>query len=661
MFRFKRRADTLAFTIAWWALFVAAELVASRDLFIVQTDRPPEKDNYAIPFPDIGICTKGLYAFEAKGFKHVSNQGVPLQYKSFPRNESDIALDVCQSIFDTLHVFYYPANNTVNIREMQYIFKYEFRVRDESTTVQPQDDNIDMFFIPANDSSTIRQTGKLEYPRQLDSLTSMFTTSRHTYNEITIQPALTKILRPGLMGLFGLYQEKEKTSFTWTLLSLKDNSTGSTITLKPPITLTERRQILVTSIQSAFAATGGAFTLVSILFMLIMGRPRYNPFGLFQSSFQRLRTHKKLKTDYAVLMSDRGKEATPTIWDMIAHRRSRQSSTLSQQEQKRLQRQKLRESRVLSTSTVNSEVPFLTARHGGEERLERGELDQQEVARTIELISPERDAANYGDQLHPLVHRPSHNSSPSSFDKETARSSIMTQSPQDLRDMESMLLIQRERIAELEIQQELTEQKLDDLIGVLREYYVDMMMFEPVEEDSIRTTIQQSIRRGAGTIKKSFGIRQLEQDQKDEESVGNRRYQQQQNRSSSWRQSFHQHPLQGSKDQDESSVSLTAAFSNQAMAESTPNSNPFYPRTSPDPRMPSWDAPMYRAVPNQAQQSQQLVDSSAPHFTFPTAQSPQHSAPHQQPPPPSLNSPNAFMTRTERAHPLQVIDAESFP
>ncbi|KAF9157557.1 hypothetical protein DFQ26_008602, partial [Actinomortierella ambigua] len=106
---------------------------------MVQTDRTPEQVNYAIPYPDIGICTKGLYAEPVAGSVHISNQNVPLQYKKFTKNLNDSAMDVCQNIFDTFHMFYYPEDNTVDIRDRQYIFQYEFRVVDDAAIVQPQD------------------------------------------------------------------------------------------------------------------------------------------------------------------------------------------------------------------------------------------------------------------------------------------------------------------------------------------------------------------------------------------------------------------------------------------------------------------------------------------------------------------------------------------
>ncbi|KAF9975323.1 hypothetical protein BGZ73_001086 [Actinomortierella ambigua] len=603
-------------------------------------------------------------------------------------------MDVCQDIFDTLHVFYYPADNTVDIQEKQYIFQYEFRVVDEAAGVQPQDVNIDMFFIPANDSSTIRKTGKIEYPRHLDSMTSMFTTSRNTYNEITIQPAQTKILRPGFMGLFGLFQDKSVVSFTWSMLSLKDNSTGSTITIKPPISLTERRQILVTSAQSAFAAAGGAFTLVSILFMVLMGRPRYNPFGLFQSSFQRLRTHRKLKDDYAILMTEPGKPATPTIWDMVARRRSRHDQDeafLQHGQKRRFQSQTRRESQGFSAVSSgyhsnnskghqrDSETPFLTSmRSGGDDRYGHRALEQADSDHAMELISPESAttpplsataaaASGYsgGNSLDGhLLPRPSSNASGVSLDKETLRGSIQSQTPRDIRDMETILLIQRDRIAELEAQQEQTEQKLDDLIGVLREYYVDMMMFEPYDGDSIKTTIQRSFTRGAGPIKRSFGIGEQESQQQQQHQQ--QQQQQQHQRSHPWRRpSLHSTPKSHALDDtDESRIGLTAASAapfGQATSESAPGSHPFPPYANTGSSGSSWHTPAYEAVPHQASYSQLPSQSQIPSHPRLGADNPSSSLSSPPQTQTQTHGQNPFMSQSECNIPLRTIHPDTFP
>ncbi|KAF9153508.1 hypothetical protein DFQ26_000557 [Actinomortierella ambigua] len=433
--------------------------------------------------------------------------------------------------------------------------------------------------------------------------------------------------------------------------------------------------------------------------MAIMGRPRYNPFGLFQSTFQRLHTHRKLKGDYAVLMSEPGKAATPTIWDVIARRRSRQDpdEPFLLPGQKRGSRSSVvRESEGFSTTgggggnrkniisnKRGSETSLLAAQHGsGGDRFRRQPVDQADSEHAMELMSPETatTAGGYGDSRsydHPLQ-SPSSNVSGSSLDRETLRGSIMSQTPKDFRDMETMLLLQRERIAELEAQHEQTEQKVDDLIGVLREYYVDMMMFEPYDADSIKTSIQRSFTRGAGPIKRSLGLGQnvAQQQQHQQQQQQQQPQQQQPHRPHLGRRSYLRQTSQGSRgvdDTDEASVGLTVATSyDQTVASNVPGSRqpPFPPYASQSFSVPSWETPGYGTT---------MTNQPRPnHSTSVTAQAPPFMA--GQPPPPLSGAPsgadpafnssqprplqnqNPFMTQSEREIPLRpIIQPDTFP
>ncbi|KAG0038941.1 hypothetical protein BGZ83_002948, partial [Gryganskiella cystojenkinii] len=145
-------------------------------------------------------------------------------------------------------------------------------------------------------SSIVRRPSSLEsnsyYPQQARSMV-----------DIHVEPKATKVIHTGIWGLFGASEEELQYSVSSSSNTRASNENMSAIDVVLSSVSLNQTQILVTSIPSAFADWGGAFSAAWAIFYFCFGAPRLNPFGMISRLIRR-KTQRSITKFYGYWSSD---------------------------------------------------------------------------------------------------------------------------------------------------------------------------------------------------------------------------------------------------------------------------------------------------------------------------------------------------------------------
>ncbi|KAF9089525.1 hypothetical protein BGX27_002456 [Mortierella sp. AM989] len=142
----------------------------------------------------------------------------------------------------------------------------------------------------------------VSYPPGLD-LNSYFPWMTGSQIYINVQPKTTNIIHNGVRGLFGELEDELEYTVSTSAFSQASMESCSWIDVVLSTVSLNDTQILITSIPSAFADWGGAFSAAWAAFYFFFGTPRLDPFGVISRLIRR-RTQRSITKFYGYWSSD---------------------------------------------------------------------------------------------------------------------------------------------------------------------------------------------------------------------------------------------------------------------------------------------------------------------------------------------------------------------
>ncbi|KAI1314947.1 hypothetical protein EDD11_001532 [Mortierella claussenii] len=140
-----------------------------------------------------------------------------------------------------------------------------------------------------------------DFPYDLDTNAFLIGSKGWTV-DIRVVPTEVQAIKEGFLGLFGMHESQQEYRLS-SSLSIAPTDGATVIRVFVPTVYYKEKQVLTTSIPSAFSAWGGASSAAWGIFYFLFGRGRSDPFG-FLARFFRQQTQHHLTAKYGYWASD---------------------------------------------------------------------------------------------------------------------------------------------------------------------------------------------------------------------------------------------------------------------------------------------------------------------------------------------------------------------